>query len=101
MSESDFRNNLYSNPVTAIPAAGFDSLREAYRDQKAAERAAAAQREELAALMAQRPPTMPTADDAAVRRARRRSIAEQMRRRGRQSTILTNPDLSTDALGAS
>lgn len=33
---------------------------------------------------------MPFIDDAATRRARRRSIAEQLARRGRLSTILTD-----------
>ncbi len=37
------------------------------------------------------PPVMPTPDDAAVRSAQRRSIAAQLARRGRQSTILTDP----------
>jgi len=36
---------------------------------------------------------MPTADSASVRRARRKSIAEQKRRGGRQSTILTDEKL--------
>jgi translation initiation factor 1 (eIF-1/SUI1) len=39
---------------------------------------------------------MPVSDDAAVRNAQRQSIAEQRRRRGRTSTILTAAD---EALG--
>jgi hypothetical protein len=41
---------------------------------------------------------MPTANDSDVRRARRTSIAQQMRRRGRRSTILTS-DATADPLG--
>jgi hypothetical protein len=37
-------------------------------------------------------PVMPTADDDELARARKRSIAEQLRRSGRQSTILTDGD---------
>lgn len=36
------------------------------------------------------PPIMPTPDDAAMVAARKRSLAEQISRRGRASTILTN-----------
>lgn len=36
------------------------------------------------------PPLMPTPDDAAMIAARKRSLAEQISRRGRASTILTN-----------
>jgi hypothetical protein len=39
-----------------------------------------------------KPTVMPVADDAAVQNARRRSLAQQMGRRGRQSTILTGED---------
>lgn len=41
-------------------------------------------------------PAMPTPDDALVKAAKRKSIAEQRRRRGRASTLLTQND---DALG--
>ena len=44
------------------------------------------------------PPVMPEPDDEAVKRAKRRSIADQMRRRGRASTVLA--DSGTDTLGA-
>jgi hypothetical protein len=37
-------------------------------------------------------PVMPTTDDEAVQQARKRAIAEQLRRSGRQSTILTDGD---------
>lgn len=39
-----------------------------------------------------RPKSMPTPDDEEVRRARRRSLTDQLQRRGRASTILTNDD---------
>lgn len=38
------------------------------------------------------PAVMPLPDDDAVAKARKRSIAAQMRRRGRQSTIMTQTD---------
>ena len=41
------------------------------------------------------PPVMPTPDDAAVKAAKRRSIAEQIRRRGRASTILESNQTET------
>jgi hypothetical protein len=44
------------------------------------------------------PRVMPLADDDAVMRARRRSIAEQQRRAGRSSTMLT---AESDSLGGS
>lgn len=44
------------------------------------------------------PPVMPVPDDTAVKAAKRKSLAEQLRRRGRASTILS--DESTDTLGA-
>jgi len=37
-------------------------------------------------------PTMPTPDDAAMKAARKRSIANQRRRMGRASTILTGDE---------
>jgi hypothetical protein len=47
------------------------------------------------------PPTaMPTPGDAATKAAERASIAEQLRRRGRASTILTDQTGTTDKLGA-
>lgn len=36
-------------------------------------------------------PTMPVPDDQAIQQARRRSIVGQLARRGRASTILTEP----------
>lgn len=47
------------------------------------------------------PPTpMPVPDDAAVAAAKKRSIAAQLQRRGRASTILTDPVTGgSDALG--
>lgn len=43
------------------------------------------------------PPVMPIPDDKAADAARRRSIAKSMARRGRQSTILTDPVTGGDA----
>ena len=43
------------------------------------------------------PPVMPIPDDEAATKARRRSIAKSMARRGRQSTILTDPVTGGDA----
>ena len=46
------------------------------------------------------PPTaMPTPGDASTKAAERASIAEQLRRRGRASTILTDQAATTDKLG--
>ena len=46
------------------------------------------------------PPTaMPVAGDAATKAAERASIAEQLRRRGRASTILTDQTGTSDKLG--
>lgn len=56
----------------------------------------------LAAQINQPPPVMPVANDAAAEKAKRRSLSEQMSRRGRASTILsqglTGAD-SADKLG--
>lgn len=88
--------------IASATSAGVGAL--SYLDQrearKDAERQAAQQREAIAALEAQPAPTMPVADDEASKRARQRSISAQLRRRGRSSTILTNPDAGSDALGA-
>ncbi len=45
------------------------------------------------------PTAMPTAGDAATNEAKRASIAEQLKRRGRASTILSDTG-ATDTLGA-
>lgn len=65
--------------------------------KKDAESAAAAERARLAAEAAK--PAVAIADESASNAARRRSIADQMRRRGRQSTILTAPPGAGDTLG--
>lgn len=88
--------------IAAIVGAGATAYgalqsREARKD---AERQAAQQREALAALEAEPVPAVPTPDDDASKRARQRSISAQLRRRGRASTILTNQDSGSDALGA-
>ena len=72
---------------------------EAKKDRRAAERQAELERQALAELQVQSETPMLLADDAAARAARRRSITSQMRRRGRQSTILTSPE-SSDTLGS-
>lgn len=48
------------------------------------------QPEAEAALAAPEPVVMPTADDEALSKAKKRRIAQQLRRSGRQSTILTD-----------
>ena len=42
---------------------------------------------------------MPTADDEAMQNAKKASITEQLSRRGRASTILTDQSDNTDKLG--
>lgn len=51
----------------------------------------------VAAPAVEAPPVMPIPDDKAAQAARRRSIAKSMGRRGRQSTILTDPVTGGDA----
>jgi len=46
-----------------------------------------------------KPAVMPIADDEAVKAAKKRSLVEQMQRKGRQSTILTDGTDATDVLG--
>lgn len=46
-----------------------------------------------------KPETMPTPDDDAARNAKKRSLAAQAQRRGRQSTILSDPLSGGDLLG--
>lgn len=53
----------------------------------------------LAALAAQPELAIPEGDDAATARAKRRSISAQLRRRGRQSTILTGNAPGGETLG--
>lgn len=48
----------------------------------------------------EKPAVMPTPGDANSTAAKRASLAEQMRRRGRASTILTDSGPASDALGA-
>lgn len=74
---------------------GGASVYEQERARKSASSDAAKQREALAALQAQGQPSIPTQD--AARAARRASITQQMRRRGRSSTILTGEP--SDTLG--
>lgn len=57
-----------------------------------------AQNEQLATALNDNPqPVMPTADGSSVQAAKQASIAEQVARRGRASTILTQP---SEKLGA-
>lgn len=67
---------------------------EARRARRSAEREAERQRQELATLMAEKKPAIPDVDQKAVRR---RTIASLAKRRGRDSTILT--DQSSGTLG--
>lgn len=76
--------------------AGFFNSKDQRKD---AEKQAAQTRDALASLKKEPEPTMPSADDAATKAARSRSIAEQIRRRGRASTILTGSS-GPDSLGA-
>jgi hypothetical protein len=46
-----------------------------------------------------KPAVMPIADDEAVKAAKKRSLVEQMQRKGRQSTILTDGTDAADVLG--
>ena len=46
------------------------------------------------------PKVMPTPDDDAARAAKRRAVAGLAQKRGRQSTILSDPLASGDLLGA-
>ena len=47
----------------------------------------------------EKPAVMPTPDDDAVKKAKRRSLVEQMQRKGRESTILTEGTDAADVLG--
>lgn len=73
---------------------------DARRARHTAEAQAEQQTKAIQELQAKPQPVVPVADDRAMADARRRSIAEQMRRRGRQSTILTDSGAG-DALGGS
>jgi hypothetical protein len=79
----------------AAASLGLPAPRKDKKAKKAAEDQAAQQLDELAALQAKR---VGLPSEEAIRKGRRRSIAEQMRRRGRPSTILTNTE--RDTLGA-
>ena len=85
--------------VGAAAVSGGLQASEMRKARKQAERLAAEERARIEALQREAESPMPLADDEEVRRARRRSITSQMRRRGRQSTILTS-DASGDRLGA-
>jgi hypothetical protein len=86
--------------ITAAATVGSAASQasQAKKARQSAESQAALERQALADLQTEPEPVMPTADDEATARAKRRSIASQMRRRGRQSTILTDP-ASTEPLG--
>lgn len=76
-----------------------DAHENARRAANQAKDEAAKQREALASLQAEPTPVIPIADETA-KAARRRSIVDQMRRRGRASTILTDTSAApSDALG--
>ena len=84
--------------VGATVAKGAVDAHEARKTRKSAEEQAAAEREQLAQLANVEEPVIPDADDESVKTARRRSISAQLRRRGRDSTILTG-DTTSDTLG--
>lgn len=91
--------------VAAAAVVGGLTVNEQRKQRKQAEQAAEQERQtieslqrEIQAEAAQPEAAMPVPDDANAKRAQRRSITSQMRRRGRQSTILTgNP--TGDPLG--
>lgn len=53
----------------------------------------------LPAPVIEKPPVMPVPDDQAVKTAKKRSLVDQMQRKGRQSTILTDGTDAADVLG--
>jgi len=77
----------------------YEQHQDAKDARKQAEDLAAQQRQSLAALQAEPTPVIPIADEQA-KKARRRSITDQLRRRGRSSTILTGQSGPSDSLGA-
>ena len=66
-------------------------------DEPAPQQAPAAAAAPAAAPAVEAPAVMPIPDDKATAAARKRSIAKSMARRGRQSTILTDPVTGGDA----
>lgn len=83
--------------ATAFTA--YQSYTQGQDARKRAEEQAAQQREALAKLQSESTPAIPVADEVA-KKARRDSIVAQMQRRGRASTILSNPGAG-DTLGGS
>lgn len=89
--------------VAAAAVVGGLTINEQRKQRKQAEQAAEQERQTIESLQREiqaeaSASPMPVADDATAKRAQRRSITSQMRRRGRQSTILTgNP--TGDPLG--
>lgn len=75
---------------------------ESEKARKSSKKAAKAQTEALEQLteQAEEVEPIPLADDEAADAARRRSVSEQIRRRGRQSTILTGPTQSSPLGGS-
>lgn len=92
-------SDVVSFAADVATGGAYSASRDAKRAREQAEAQAAAQREALAALESEPVPVVPLADDVASQRAKRRSISAQLRRRGRASTILTNP-AGSEALGA-
>lgn len=88
--------------VAATVATAVQGADDARRARHTAEANAQKQADALAALKGEPAPVIPVADSKAVNDAKRRSIADQMRRRGRSSTILTggNDTGASDALGS-
>lgn len=80
-------------------AATIDNARSAKNQAKDAAEQAKKDSDALAAAINKPVPVVPSPDDASANDARRRSIAQQLARRGRASTILSD-DATGGALGA-
>lgn len=84
----------------AMVIGGVVQADEARKARHSAEAAAEKQQQQLEELAAKPKPVIPVADDKAIQDAKRRSISDQIRRRGRASTILTDTTGGGDALGS-
>lgn len=91
-------NAAYWTIAAVAGATAVDQHESTRAARNEAEREAQRQRDALARMQQEAEPVMPLTDDASIRRARRQSITQQMRRRGRASTILTD-NAAGDVLG--
>lgn len=92
----------FSAAAAAFVGAMAYGAREQRKARQEEERQTGLERERLEAMQAQiaaQDAATQMPDPLAQRRARRRSITEQMRRRGRASTILTGDSTIGDPLG--